>query len=119
MPKRKLERRKRPRAEWACAMGLMGPWAITKSMVKLRLHSPFGARLAHLLARSPFGGVKRPGFLSVLAGALLIAVVAMTSCTDSTVRTERGFAQANSGTRCHTNGHACPPRPLDQIGFNG
>ena len=68
-------------------MGLIGPWAITKSMVKLHLHSPFGARLAHLLARSPFGGVKRPGFLSVLAGALLIAVVAMTSCTDSTVRT--------------------------------
>ena len=56
-------------------------------MVKLRLHSPFGARLAHVFARSPFGGVKRPGFLSVLAGALLVAVVAMTSCTDGTVRT--------------------------------
>ena len=28
-------------------MGLMGPWAITKSMVKLRLHSLVGARLAH------------------------------------------------------------------------
>ena len=56
-------------------------------MMKLRLHSSFGASLAHLLARSPFGGGKRPGFLSVLAGALLIAVVAMTSCTDSTVRT--------------------------------
>ena len=68
-------------------MGLMGPWAITKSMMKLRLHSPFGARLAHLLASSPLGGVKRPGSLSVLAGALLVAVVAMTSCTDSTVRT--------------------------------
>ena len=67
-------------------MGLMGPWAITKSMVKLRLHNPVGALLAHLLTRSPLGGVKRPGSLSVLAGALLIAVVAMTSCTDGTVR---------------------------------
>ena len=76
----KLERRKG-------AMGLMSPWAITKSTVKLRLHSPFGATLAHLLARLPLRAVKRPALLSVLAGPLLIAVVAMTSCTDGAVRT--------------------------------
>ncbi len=79
-------------------MGLMSPWAITKSTVKLRLHSPFGARLAHLLPRSPFGGVKRPGFLSVLAGALLIAVVAMTSCTDSTVHTGEDSTRQTPGS---------------------
>ena len=55
-------------------MGLMSPWAITKSTVKL------------------------PGFLSVLAGALLIAVVAMTSCTDSTVRTEEDSPRQTPGT---------------------
>ena len=67
--------------------GAMGLWAITKSMVKLHLHNPVEAFQPPVLACSPFGGVKRPGFLSVLAGVLLIAVVAMTSCTDSTVRT--------------------------------
>ena len=55
-------------------MGLMSPWAITKSTVKLQ------------------------GFLSVLAGALLIAVVAMTSCTDSTVRTGEDSPRQTPGT---------------------
>ena len=65
------------------AMGLMGPWAITKSMVKLHLGNPKKAIQPHVCACSPLANFKRLGWLVVLTGALFIAVSTLTACIDS------------------------------------
>ena len=79
----KLERQKRQRG----AMGLMGPWAINQVHVEAALAQSVWSPSGTLTREFASWGVKRLGSLSVLAGALLVAVVVMTSCTDSTVRT--------------------------------
>ena len=64
-------------------MGLMGPWAITKSMVKLRSHNPVEASQPPMHACSPLVNFKRLGWLVVLTGALFIAASTLTACIDS------------------------------------
>ena len=74
-------------------MGLMSPWAITKSTVKLRLHNFVEASQPPMRACSPMANCKRLGWLVVLTGALFIAASTLTACVDSaepTVEVSRG-----------------------------
>ena len=64
-------------------MGLMIPWAITKSTVKLHLHNPVEASQPPIRACSPLANIKRLGWLVVLTGALFIAASTLTACVDS------------------------------------
>ena len=74
-------------------MGLISPWAITQSMVKLRLHSPVEASQPPMRACSPLANIKRFAWLVVLTGVLFIAASTLTACVDSaepTVEVSRG-----------------------------
>ena len=74
-------------------MGLISPWAITQSMVKLRLHSPVEASQPPMRACSPLANIKRFAWLVVLTGVLFIAASTFTACVDSaepTVEVSRG-----------------------------
>ena len=74
-------------------MGLMSPWAITKSTVKLRLHNFVEASQPPMRACSPLANIKCFAWLVVLTGALFIAASTLTACVDSaepTVEVSRG-----------------------------
>ena len=71
----------------------MGPWAITKSMVKLHLHNSVEAFQPPVRACSLLANIKRLAWLVVLTGALFIAASTLTACVDSaepTVEVSRG-----------------------------
>ena len=47
-------------------MGLMGPWAITKSMMKLRLHNFVEASQPPMRTCSPLANIKRLGWFRLV-----------------------------------------------------